>query len=35
MSWRHRRDRTKVEAKKEEPRAGTRSSFIAAALVVA
>ncbi|ELZ31087.1 hypothetical protein C474_09639 [Halogeometricum pallidum JCM 14848] len=32
MNWKHRRDRTTAEAKKEEPKSGTDWSFVAAAL---
>lgn len=35
MQWKHRRGRSKVEAKKEESKSGTKWSFIAAATVVA
>jgi hypothetical protein len=30
MHWRHKRDRLRAEAKREEPTAGTRWSFVAA-----
>ncbi|ADQ65911.1 hypothetical protein C499_11933 [Halogeometricum borinquense DSM 11551] len=32
MNWKHRRDRTKAESKKEETKTGTKWSFIAAAV---
>jgi hypothetical protein len=35
MNWKHRRDRTKAEAKNEETQTGTNWSFIAATLVAA
>jgi hypothetical protein len=35
MNWKHKRNRTKAEAKKSETTSGTRWDFIAAALVAA
>lgn len=35
MKWQHRRDRTKAQCKKEEPKAGISSSFVVAALIAA
>jgi hypothetical protein len=35
MYWKHKRNRSTAEAKKHEPRTGTRWSFVAAAVAVA
>jgi hypothetical protein len=35
MDWMHRRNRSEAQRKKEETRAGTRWSFVAAAVTVA
>ncbi len=35
MNWKHKRDRTTAEAKKHEPRTGTKWSYVAAAAAIA
>lgn len=35
MGWKHRRDRTKAEAKKTEPKAGADETFLAAMVIAA
>jgi hypothetical protein len=35
VNWKHPRNRTKAESKKEEPKTGTDWSFVAAAIGVA
>ncbi len=35
MNWKHKRNRSSVEAKQHEPRTGTRWSFVAAAVAIA